>query len=148
MNEINKTDFVAILIKLAISQIEKSETDRQNAVTCMSENNLAHYLEGQDKMIQNWRQLVSHLQKHQSKASSRVEDGALVKISGGALAEWIYIYKLKTTLNVEGIKVAIDDGQLGRVTGSIHGAAAGDKIELVGDGRRISNIHVQILKVL
>jgi hypothetical protein len=148
MNNPNKIEILQKLEKLIAIKIEGFEKDIQKLAPTMNENNLAFFLKGQEQLIQKWRQFAIYLKKHKNQHSSRVEDGALIKISGYSFAEWIYIYKLSTSMEIDGITVTIDDGCLEHTQGSLFGSRVGDVINLQGDGRGIPDLTIRILAVL
>ncbi len=148
MNDITKSEFISSLSKIVLSKIDELQRELQNNIGNMSDNNRTHFQKTQEGLVQNWRKLMSDLKKFQTHSSTKIEDGALVKVSGYPDAEWIFIYKFQSSVLIEGVKIEIDDGKLGRVTGSIHGAHAGDQVKLAGDQRGICDLKLMILKVL
>jgi hypothetical protein len=145
---LSKSELVSIMTLATLTKIEDLERDRLEKLNQMNEANLPYYLEAQDQTIKNWRQFLKQLQKYKNQQSSCVEDGALVKVSGYPASKWVFIFKFRSTLSVEGTTVTIDDGQLGRLKGTLCGARPGDTISLMGDERGLSDMTVQVLKVL
>src|SRR5689334_18015845 len=99
VSDMSKAEILGLLAQLVVGQIAQLESDQRNSAPVMSENNFPHYMQGQGKAIQNWRELLSYLKTCQNQKSQVVQDGALVKISGYPSAEWIFIYKFRSSLN-------------------------------------------------
>lgn len=144
----NKIEILQKLEKVVSIKIENFEKDIQELAPTMNENNLPFFLKNQEQLIQKWRQFGTYLKKHKNQNSSRVEDGALVNISGYSFADWVYIYKLNTSVEIDGMTVAINDGCLEHNQGSLYGSRVGDVVNLRGDERGIPNLTIRILAVL
>lgn len=148
IDKLEKNEFYKLLISAALEKLGQFEADRDAQYSLMSENNLKFYLENQKKLIQHWRSFIDFLKKNINQKSNKVINGSLVQISANNLVQWICIFKFHSTLIIQGETVQIDDGTFGRCSGSILNATVGNTIKLLGDERGITDLNIQILRIL
>jgi hypothetical protein len=148
LNDFNRTELYMLLMNAASEKLSHFETEYANQASTLTENNLKFYLENQNRLIEHWRNFLNFLKYNINHRSQKVQDGSLVQISTGKSIQWICIFKLDSELEILGEIVQINDGSLGRLSGSTMNAAVGDNIKLIGDGRGISDLNVKILRIL
>ncbi len=144
---LTKPEFCDLLIVAVSNRVAQFKTDLASQSSSMSSINLEFYLEGQTKLISKWGELGRYIERNRDRTSSKIEDGALVKLSSGKAVRWIYIFNLESAVEVFGEKVEINDGCLSGYS-SIKDAVVGDSLKLLGDERGLPDLDIKILRIL
>lgn len=144
---LTKREFCDLLIVAVSNRVAQFEADLASQSSSLSSINLEFYLEGQTKLISKWRAMGRYIERNKDRTSSKIEDGALVKLSSGKAVRWIYVFNLDSEVEVFGEKIEINDGSLYGYS-SIKDAVVGDSLKLLGDERGLPDLDVKILRIL